>query len=142
MAVALVDTAVLVGMVDTDDRHHDDALEIVMGIDRGDLPTGRVTDYVVLETLNWIHGRRHSRKARETYSRLNESAGFEIQDAAQKDFTRALELFERYDGLSFGDATIVAHMEREGIEYLYSFDDGFDAVEGLTRLETPHNPFA
>jgi predicted nucleic acid-binding protein len=32
-------------------------------------------------------------------------------------------------------------MKREGIEYLYSFDDDFDAIEGLTRLETPGNPF-
>jgi len=100
MAVALVDTAVLVGMVDTDDRHHDVALEIVRGIDRGDLPRGRVTDYVILETLNWTHGRQHSDKAQETHTRLNESAGFETRDAPQKDFTRALELFERYDGLS------------------------------------------
>ncbi len=32
-------------------------------------------------------------------------------------------------------------MQREGIEYRYSFDDDFDAVEGVTRLETPENPF-
>ena len=32
-------------------------------------------------------------------------------------------------------------MQREGIEYRYSFDDDFDAVEGVIRLETPENPF-
>lgn len=141
MAVALVDTAVLVGVVDADDRHHDVAAEIVRGMDYGELPTGRVIDYVVLETLNWIHSRQRHGKAQETYTRLNESAGFEIHHTAQKDFTRALELFETYDGLSFGDATIAAYGEREEIEYLYSFDDDFDAVDGLTRLETPINPF-
>ncbi|MEY7851379.1 type II toxin-antitoxin system VapC family toxin [Natrarchaeobius sp. A-rgal3] len=141
MVVVLVDTAVLVGMADTDDRHHDVAMEIVRGMDHGDLPVGRVTDYVVLETLNWIHNRSRHKKARETYARLNESAGFEIHHTAQKDFTRALELFETYDGLSFGDASIAAYMEREGVEYVYSFDDDFDAVEGISRLETPDNPF-
>jgi len=32
-------------------------------------------------------------------------------------------------------------MERAGIEYLYSVDDDFDALEGITRLETPDTPF-
>ncbi|SIR92066.1 hypothetical protein SAMN05421858_4533 [Haladaptatus litoreus] len=141
MAVAVVDTGVLIGMADTDDQHHDSAMEIVRGMDHGDLPTGRVTNYIVLETLNWIHNRKRHGTAAETYERLNQSAGFEILHAAQKDFTSAVTLFQTYDGLSFGDATIVAYMQREGIEYLYSFDDDFDVIEEITRLETPDNPF-
>jgi predicted nucleic acid-binding protein len=39
------------------------------------------------------------------------------------------------------DAVIVATMQRDEIEYLYSFDDGFDGVPELTRLTTPDNPF-
>jgi hypothetical protein len=31
-------------------------------------------------------------------------------------------------------------MQGESIEYLYSFDDRFDGVEGLTRLETSDSP--
>lgn len=141
MAVAIVDTAVLVGMADADDQHHDVAMEIIRGMDHGTLPTGQITNYVVLETLNWIHNRQRHQKAREVYSRLKESAGFEIRNTAQKDFMRAVELFERYDTLSFGDVTIVAYMEREGINYLYSFDDDFDVSDSITRLETATNPF-
>jgi len=33
-------------------------------------------------------------------------------------------------------------LEREGIEYLYSFDDDFDAVDSVTRLGTPDDPFS
>ncbi|WP_018258817.1 type II toxin-antitoxin system VapC family toxin [Halomicrobium katesii] len=141
MATALVDTGVLIGMADTDDQHHDVAMEIVRGMDHGDLPTGRVTNYIVLETLNWIHNRKRQQTAVETYDRLNRSAGFEIHHSAQKDFNRALELFQTHDGLSCGDTTIAAYMQREGIEYLYSFDDDFDMVDGITRLETADNPF-
>ena len=141
MAVTIVDTGVLIGLADVDDDHHDTAMEIVRGMDHGDLPTGQVTNYIVLETLNWIHSRKRHEKAIETYQRLNQSAGFEVLHAAQKDFSSALDLFETYDGLSFGDATIAAYMQREDIEYLYSFDDDFDAVAGITRLETPDNPF-
>ena len=141
MAVTIVDTGVLIGLADVDDDHHDTAMEIVRGMDHGDLPTGQVTNYIVLETLNWIHSRKRHEKAIETYERLNQSAGFEVLHAAQKDFSSALNLFETYDGLSFGDATIAAYMQREGIEYLYSFDDDFDSLDGITRLETPDNPF-
>ena len=140
MAVAVADSNILVGMADADDEHHDVAMEIVHGMDHGDLPTGRVTNYIVFESLNWIHNRKRHAKAVETYERLNQSAGFEVLHAAQKDFHRAVELFETYERLSFGDATIAAYMEREGIEYLYSFDDDFDALEDITRLDSPDNP--
>jgi len=116
-------------------------MEIVRGIDHGDLPTGRVTNYIILETLNWIHNRKRHAKAAETYERLNQSAGFEVLNAPQKDFTRALELFENYENLSFGDATIAAYMQRTDTEYLYSFDDDFDRLECITRLDTADNPF-
>ena len=141
MASAVVDTGVLVGMVDNDDERHDVAMEIVRGMDHGDLPTSRVTNYILLETLSWIHNRKRHAKAVETYERLNQSAGFEVLHAAQKDFLRAVELFETYDGLSFGDATIAAYMQREEIEYLYSFNDDFDTLDDITRLETADNPF-
>lgn len=141
MALAVVDTGVLIGMADVDDEHHDVAMEIVRGMDHGDLPTGRVTNYVVLETLNWIHARKRHEAAIETQTRLHESAGFEVVQAAQTDFHRAVELFETYEGLAFSDATIAAYMAREDIEYLYSFDDDFDVLETVTRLETPTNPF-
>jgi len=141
MAIAVVDTGVLIGMADSDDQHHDIAMEIVREMDHGNLPTGRVTNYIALETLNWIHSRRRPQTATETYERLHQSAGFEIIHAAQKDFNRAVRLFQTYDCLSFGDATIAAYMQREGIEYLYSFDADFDVVEDITRLATPDNPF-
>ena len=141
MPVAVVDTGVLIGMADADDQHHNVAMGIVRGIDHGELPTGRVTNYIILETLNWIHARKRNDKAVETYTRLNQSAGFEVLQAAQKDFHRAVDLFQTYEGLSFGDATIAAYMQRESIRYLYSFDDDFDAVKGISRLETAHNPF-
>lgn len=142
MGVAAVDTNVLIDYKDTSaGRRHERAVDIVHGIDSGDLPTGRITNYVLLESLNWIHERQRHDIAVDLRSRLSASAGFELVHAAQKDFHRAVELFEDHAGLAFGDATTVAYMEREGIEYLYSFDGDFDAVDGITRLATADNPF-
>jgi predicted nucleic acid-binding protein len=143
MPAAVVDSVVLIDYKDADaGERHDRAERIVRGIDRGDLPTGRVTNYVVLETMNMLHERQHHDVARDLYDRLDRSAGFELVHAAQKDFARAVELFGTYDELAFGDATLVAYMDRTETEYLYSFDDDFDAVEDLARLDTATDPFA
>jgi len=80
-------------------------------------------------------------RSRSTYGTESDSAGSEIVQCAQKDFHRAVEISESHPRLSFGDATIAAYMERTGIEYLYSFDDDFDGIEGISRLETANNPF-
>jgi len=142
MAVAVVDSNVLLDYKDTStDTRHERAERIVYAIDGGELPTARVTNYVLLETLNWIHERQRHDIAVDLKARLADSAGFELVQCAQKDFQRALDLFETYESLSFGDATIAAYMQREGIEYLYSFDDDFDAIEHITRLETAADPF-
>lgn len=142
MAVAVLDSNVLVDYKDTSaDGRHERAEAIVYGVDSGDLPTARITNYVLLETLNWIHERQRHDVAVDLRRRLSASAGFELVNAAQADFHRAVELFETYEGLAFGDATVAAYMERAGIEYLYSFDDDFDAVDGISRLETAVDPF-
>lgn len=141
MAVAVVDTNVLIDFRDESSPRHDRAAEIVHAIDHGELPTGRVTNYVVLETLNWLHSRRRHDLAVDTYQRLDRSTGFEVVHAAQKDFASAVDRFESDEGLAFGDATIAAYMDRSGVECLYSFDDDFDAVDGVTRLSTADNPY-
>lgn len=141
MAVAVIDSNVLIDYKDASpDTRHERAERIVYAIDRGDLPTTRVTNYVLLESLNWIHERQRHEIAVDLRSRLADSAGFELVHCAQTDFHRAVELLERYERLSFGDATIAAYMERTETEYLYSFDDDFDAIEGITRLETANDP--
>lgn len=142
MAVAVVDSNVLIDYKDTSaGSRHERAEEIVHGIDQDDLPTVRVTNYVLLESLNWIHERQRHDIAVDLRQRLSDSAGFEMVHSPQTDYHRAVELFETYSGLAFGDATIAAYMEREEIEYLYSFDDDFDALEHVTRLDTADDPF-
>jgi predicted nucleic acid-binding protein len=141
MAVALLDTNVLFGSASARDEYHQPAREIVRGIDHGDLPDVIVTNYVVAETLNLARERLGPVPANELLDRLIEGAHFEIVHPPQADFNAAQAIFRRYPDLSFVDASIVAYMNRDDIDYLYSFDDGFDGVDGLMRLDTPDNPF-
>ena len=140
--VALLDTNILFAVTSARDEHHDTARDIVSAIDHGDLPDAIVTNYVVAETLNLIGERSSPEAATEMLDRLIEGTHFDISHAPQADFTAAQALFRRYSGLSFIDATIAAYMQREDIEYLYSVDDDFDAVDWVTRLNTATNPYS
>lgn len=50
-------------------------------------------------------------------------------------YLRALELFAEHTVLDFEDAVIMAHMERQGIDELVSYDTDFDKVTGIVRRE-------
>jgi len=49
-------------------------------------------------------------------------------------FLRALEIYATYS-IDFEDALSKAHMERQNISDIYSYDTDFDQLNGLTRLE-------
>lgn len=141
MAVALLDTNVLFASASARDKYHARAQEILSGIDYGELPEAIVTNYVLAETLNLAGERLGPGIANQILDRLIEGAHFEIVHAPKADFHASQALFRQYSELSFVDSTIAAYMNREGIEYLYSFDDDFDAVGSLSRLDTADNPF-
>jgi len=141
MAVALLDTNVLFASASARDEFHDRAREIIRRIDHSELPEAVVTNYVVAETLNLSREKLGADAADQLLDRLIEGAHFEIVHAPKADFNAAQAVFRRYSELSFVDSTIAAYMDREDIGYLYSFDNDFDAVDGVTRFETADNPF-
>jgi hypothetical protein len=141
MALALLDTNVLFASASARDEYHDRSRKIVRGIDHGDLPEAVITNYVVAETLNLARERLGPDVANDLLERLLEGSHFRITHATQSDFNVGTELFRQHSALSFVDATVAAYMRREGVEFLYSFDGDFDAVEGLTRLATAENPY-
>lgn len=142
MARAFLDTNVLFASANARDQLHDGGREILTRIDHGDLPTATVTNYVVAETLNLVREKLGPETATAMLDRLVEGSNFDLTHATKVDFTTAQALFRQFDGLSFVDATIVATMRRMDTEFLYSFDDDFDAIDAISRLQTPTNPFS
>ena len=123
------------------DQNHERGTAIVDAIDLGQLPTAHVYSDVLEEICNYLQARAGHESATTTLDALVESSGFVLTQTAKSDFDAGRSLFRRYDSLSVTDAIIVAAMQREEIDSLYSFDDGFDSVPDLTRLTTPENPF-
>jgi predicted nucleic acid-binding protein len=141
MARVVIDANVLIAARLSRDQDHDRGRVIANALDRGDLPTAVVLSDVLEEVLNYLQARSTHDVAVETLDALIESRGFELVYTPKADFDAGRSLFRTHDRLSLTDAVIAASMDRQGIEYLYSFDDGFDSVEGITRLVTAENPF-
>ncbi len=142
MQHSLVDTVVLYGAFDRGDQHHEHALPIVRGMDSGDLPVGVVLDLVYAETFNAVtHAMAHE-DCVEAAEMLEHSRGFTVERTNRDVWRRSHSVYRENPHLSFVDSAIAAYAEVENLDYLYSFDTGFDSVEGLQRLKTAENPYA
>ena len=141
MPRALLDTTVLFAAAYQRDGLHEDALPILQGIDQGDLPEGVVLDFILAETLNGLTTHAGHDAAVDFLDRLEANARFHIASLTGDAMATAKSLFRQYERFSFVDACIVAHMQGEGLGYLYAFDDDFDAVTDVYRLNTATNPY-
>lgn len=141
MAAVVVDANVLIAARLSRDQNHERGSAISDAIDQGRLPTAYVLNDVLEEVINYLQARGGHDVAVATLDALIESSGFSLKHTPKSDFDAGRSVFRQYESLSLTDAVIVAAMQREEIEYLYSFDDGFDSVSGITRLTTADNPF-
>ncbi len=137
----MVDANVLIAARLSRDQNHERARAISQAFDQNDLPTAYVLSDVLTEVINYLQARSTHDVAIRTLDALIESSGFEIVQTPKSDYDAGRSLFRRYESLSLTDAIIVAAMQRLELEPLYSFDDGFDAVDDITRLTTADDPF-
>lgn len=141
MPAVVVDANVLIAARLSRDQNHERGAAISRAIDGGELPTAYVFSDVLEEVINYLQVRAGHDVATDTLDALIESSGFSVDRTPKSDFDAGRSLFRRHASLSLTDAVIVAAMQRSELEYIYSFDDGFDSVPDITRLTTPEDPF-
>lgn len=141
MPRALIDTTVLFAAAYRRDSAHDAALPVLRGIDDGSLPEAVILDYVLAETLNGLTAHAGHDAAVDLLDRIEENARFHIDSLTTGALATGKALFRQHEPLTFVDACIVAYIQTEGLGYLYAFDDDFDAVDEVYRLDTATNPY-
>jgi predicted nucleic acid-binding protein len=141
MPRALVDTTVLFAAAYRRDAAHDDALPLLRGVDDGTLPEAVILDYVLAETLNGLTTHAGHDAATDFLDRIEANTRFHIDSLTADAFAATKAIFRQHERFSFVDAAIVAYMQAAGLEYLYAFDDDFDASDAVSRLETARNPY-
>lgn len=142
--VVLIDSVVIIGAFLERDEHHEEGLEILKGIDQGDLPPAILHDFVYTEVLNYLCkavSASHP-KIEELHRRLDSAKNFRLYRVEDDHFERGCDdVYFQYENLSLTDSISVSFMEDTGIDYLYSFDSGFDSVDSITRLNSAVSPF-
>lgn len=141
MPRALLDTTVLFAAAYRRDSSHEAGLPVVRGVDNGSLPEAVVLDYVLAETLNGLTTHAGHEAAVDLLNRIEENARFHIESLSADALATGKALFRQHEPLSFVDACIIAYMQTEGLGYLYAFDDDFDIVDDIYRLDTATNPY-
>ncbi|MFD1571422.1 type II toxin-antitoxin system VapC family toxin [Halorubrum laminariae] len=144
MPAVCIDANIVLAARNANAKRHNTAKSIVAGIDNGELPRARLVNYVVPEVLHPLQKRISKAAAIETLDRLQASRGFEFVHVSKGVHLHGEQLFRLYEasaGPEWVDSIIAAYMQREDLEYIYSFDDDFDAFDGVTRLTSATNPF-
>lgn len=142
MPAAVVDTTVLYAAGNRSSQRHDRALNVVRAADRGALPTLHVPDVVLVETMNGLTRDVGADTATDVLGRLETSAGFVVARISDAVWSAGVDQFRSVERLSLADGLIAAYCREHDLEYLYGFDEGFDGLEGLTRLESATDPYA
>lgn len=139
--LALCDTTVLYAAGNQNAHRHAKGLEIVSIADRGELPILRIPDAVLIETMNGLTRDVGHETAITVLERLQIGSQFDLVREPQTVWETGIDLFTQIERLALADALIVAGARHSGIEYLYSFDDDFDGLDDITRLNAATNPF-
>jgi predicted nucleic acid-binding protein len=130
-----IDSVVWVGAKLKRDQWHDKSVPIINDFLNREINIVYVTDYIVLESVNFLLRKAGFEVALETLNLFNIHERIKIINVDVGLFERSCEIFVKYPGLSITDASIVAAMEKVDVKKLYSFDGGFDKIMWVERLE-------
>ena len=131
---AVFDSGVFIGSQDSGDQYASVASEILKYFKDKVIFKIYITDYVVVETVNFLLKRIGFEKAIIMYDFLLNTDNIAIIYADDLSTGKIKEIFDNYKNLSITDCSLIALSEKYKIKCIFSFDKHFDAIKGLKRL--------
>lgn len=131
---AIIDAPVWIGAHWDRDQWRLPSKEILDAFCEGKIRTVHVTDYVIVETINFLLRKGNSEVVQEALG-VFLSARVRIRYVDELFFARICEIFSKYPALSLTDCSLIALAEELQLKTIFSFDTGFDRVSGLVRKE-------
>ena len=132
-----IDSCIFIGFYNIRDERHLEAKELVEDAFKDNLGAAYTSDHVVDETVTLIK-KKTSNPAivSGAIDFIQNSGKIEIIHINREVFASAKMCMEKYPSmpLSFTDWTIANLMESERIEYLLSFDSGFDSLQTISKF--------
>ena len=137
MTVPHIDADILVRVMTGDDPVKQAAgIQLLSRVETGELElalaASTVAEVVHVITSPGLYGFDRE-SAKRGMLRIVHLAGMRVENRLT--VLRALDLYSTL-ATSFGDAMLIATMERQGSTIVYSYDRGLTRIPGITRLET------
>ena len=132
---AVFDSLIWIGAKWEEDQYKKHAMKIIESFLQEDIKKIFITDYILVETINFLLRKAGFRFAHDVSNSIINSARIEIVYVDELMLDDIKKLFVKYKDLSITDCSIIALMLEKGIQYLFSFDAGFDKVKEIIRLE-------
>ena len=136
MTQPFIDTDVIIRFLTGDDpKKQAAATRLFEQIEQG-LLTVQAPDTVIADAVYVLASPRlyhlPRRVVQEVLTTLVHLPQFQVQN--RWSVLRALDVYA-VTKLDFGDALLIASMEQQGSQLLYSYDTDFDHLQGITRRE-------
>jgi uncharacterized protein len=141
MSGAIIDTNMFVSFINKKDQNHKIAYEIFDRVRRGEFGQPYTSDYVFDEALTVALMRTRRLEESIKIGKLilgSKSEGIpalaRLVHVDERTFEESWNVFQsrKYSKLSFTDHTLLSQMKAYHLEYLISFDTGFDGL--VTRI--------
>ena len=126
-----MDTAALVAFYNFDDEKHLRSTELFREIGDNNMGTLIISDYIFDETINLLKRYLGNRKTTAIGDYLLKE--IELKRIELPVFLLSWELSKKFDKLSFTDCSNIALMKHYNIDYLATFDSGFDGIVKVLR---------
>jgi len=136
MTQPFIDTDVIIRFLTGDDSEKQAAATALFEQVEQGLLTIQAPDTVIADAVYVLSSHRLYHLARsdvqQMLAALVRLPQFHVQNRLS--VLQALDLYAS-TRLDFGDALIIASMQQQGSQVLYSYDTDFDRIEGITRRE-------
>ena len=129
-----IDTVTLFSGFFVDEIHHLSAKKIVSAIVQKKVEDVIYSDYILDELLTLARSKKGAEVSNKILEEIIDSE-IKMRKIEPTHLSLAIEIFKKYEKLSFTDCTTIALMLDLKIKEIYSFDKGFDAVPKIIRLE-------
>ena len=134
MEKAIVDTMIWVGNYSKNDQWATLSQEIILAFIDGKIKKVYVTNYVIVETINFLIRKENHEFAKRALA-IFQTSRVEIRHGDPLFFSSIKKIFHQYPGLSLTDASLIALAQELNVPNIFSFDRVFDRVKGIRRLE-------
>lgn len=127
----LLDSSFLIAYCNSREKDHVRAVELAKELETDSFGERIISDYIFDETITILKKYLGNKQATENGSKFLASTRFVKIDSLA--FALSWELSKKFDVLSFTDCTNIAVMKHYNINYLSTFDSGFDGVVKVLR---------